>query len=171
LIGGLEPVQSGTLTVGDHDVASLAGDRLAAYRRVTVGFVFQHFGLLDALTALENVELAMVLAGERLSERRARARALLDAVGMSSRASHRPGALSGGERQRVAIARALANRPRLVLADEPTGNLDEDTAVEVFRLLESLQSERGCTLLVVTHDRGISRRAEQVMALDHGRIR
>ncbi len=124
MIGGLEPVQSGTLTVGDHDVASLAGDRLAAYRRVTVGFVFQHFGLLDALTALENVELAMVLAGERLSERRARARALLD-----------------------------------------------DTAVEVFRLLESLQSERGCTLLVVTHDRGISRRAEQVMALDHGRIR
>jgi putative ABC transport system ATP-binding protein len=169
LLGGLERVQSGTLHVGEHDVVSLTGDRLAAYRRVTVGFVFQHFGLLDALTALENVELAMVLAGERTSQRRARARDLLEAVGMTPRAAHRPGALSGGERQRVAIARALANRPRLVLADEPTGNLDEDTSVEVLRLLESLQEERGCTLLVVTHDPGIARRAAQRVALDHGR--
>jgi putative ABC transport system ATP-binding protein len=90
---------------------------------------------------------------------------------MAPRASHRPGALSGGERQRVAIARALVNRPRLVLADEPTGNLDEDTSVEVLRLLESLQTERGCTLLVVTHDRSLARRAEHVVTLDHGRIR
>jgi putative ABC transport system ATP-binding protein len=171
LLGGLERVQSGTLTVGEHDVAALAGDDLAAYRRLTVGFVFQHFGLLDALTAAENVELAAVLAGERPSQRRERARALLDAVGMTPRASHRPGALSGGERQRVAIARALVNRPRLVLADEPTGNLDEDTSVEVLRLLESLQTERGCTLLVVTHDRSLARRAEHVVTLDHGRIR
>ena len=171
LLGGLERVQSGALTVGEHDVAALAGDHLAAYRRLTVGFVFQHFGLLDALTAAENVELAAVLAGERPSQRRERARALLDGVGMSPRASHRPGALSGGERQRVAIARALVNRPRLVLADEPTGNLDEDTSVEVLRLLESLQTERGCTLLVVTHDRSLARRAEHVVTLDHGRIR
>ncbi|HEY2668508.1 MAG TPA: ABC transporter ATP-binding protein [Actinomycetota bacterium] len=171
LLGGLERVQSGTLTVGQHDIAALTGDALAAYRRLTVGFVFQHFGLLDALTAVENVELAAVLAGERPSKRRARARALLGAVGMTPRASHRPGALSGGERQRVAIARALVNAPRLVLADEPTGNLDEDTSVEVLRLLESLQEERGCTLLVVTHDRAIARRAEHVVTLDHGRIR
>ena len=171
LLGGLERVQSGTLTVGQHDVAALTGDALAAYRRLTVGFVFQHFGLLDALTAAENVELAAVLAGERPSRRRERARALLDAVGMTPRASHRPGALSGGERQRVAIARALVNSPRLVLADEPTGNLDEDTSVEVFRLLESLQEDRGCTLLVVTHDRAIARRAEHVVTLDHGRTR
>jgi putative ABC transport system ATP-binding protein len=171
LLGGLERVQSGALTVGEHDVAALTGDDLAAYRRLTVGFVFQHFGLLDALTAAENVELAAVLAGERPSQRRERARALLDAVGMAPRASHRPGALSGGERQRVAIARALVNRPRLVLADEPTGNLDEDTSVEVLRLLESLQTERGCTLLVVTHDRSLARRAEHVVTLDHGRIR
>ena len=171
LLGGLERVQSGTLTVGEHDVAALTGDDLAAYRRLTVGFVFQHFGLLDALTAVENVELAAVLAGEPPSQRRARARALLGAVGMTPRASHRPGALSGGERQRVAIARALVNRPRLVLADEPTGNLDEDTSVEVLRLLESLQEERGCTLLVVTHDRAIARRAGHVLTLDHGRTR
>ena len=171
LLGGLERVQSGMLTVGEHDVAALTGDDLAAYRRLTVGFVFQHFGLLDALTAVENVELAAVLAGERPSQRRARARALLDAVGMTPRASHRPGALSGGERQRVAIARALVNRPKLVLADEPTGNLDEDTSVEVLRLLESLREERGCTLLVVTHDHAIARRAEHVVTLDHGRTR
>ena len=171
LLGGLERVQSGTLTVGAYGLAALTGDALAAYRRLTVGFVFQHFGLLDALTAVENVELAAVLAGERPSQRRARARALLGAVGMTPRASHRPGALSGGERQRVAIARALVNSPRLVLADEPTGNLDEDTSVEVLRLLESLQEERGCTLLVVTHDRAIARRAEHVVTLDHGRTR
>ena len=171
LLGGLERVQSGTLTVGYHDVAALTGDALAAYRRLTVGFVFQHFGLLEALTAAENVELAAVLAGERPSQRRERARALLDAVGMTPRASHRPGALSGGERQRVAIARALVNRPRLVLADEPTGNLDEDTSVEVLRLLESLQTERGCTLLVVTHDRVVARRARHVVTLDRGRAR
>lgn len=170
LVGGLERVQSGTLTVGDHDVASLSGDDLAAYRRLTVGFVFQHFGLLDALTALENVELAAMLAGERPSQRRARARALLDAVGMAPRESHRPGALSGGERQRVAIARALVNQPRLVLADEPTGNLDDDTSIEVLKLLESLQAARGCTLLVVTHDRAIARRASHLVTLDHGRV-
>ncbi len=171
LIGGLERVQSGTLRVGGHDVAALEGDDLAAYRRTTVGFIFQNFGLLDALTALENVELAAMLAGERPSRRRTRAAELLDAVGMSPRAAHRPGALSGGERQRVAIARALVNGPRLVLADEPTGNLDADTSEEVMVLLESMRRERGCTLLVVTHDRGLARRAAQLLVLDRGHIR
>ena len=171
LIGGLERVQSGTLRVGGHDVAALEGDDLAAYRRSTVGFIFQNFGLLDALTALENVELAAMLAGERPSRRRTRAAELLDAVGMSPRAAHRPGALSGGERQRVAIARALVNGPRLVLADEPTGNLDADTSEEVMVLLESMRRERGCTLLVVTHDRGLARRAAQLLVLDRGHIR
>jgi putative ABC transport system ATP-binding protein len=170
LIGGLERVQTGSLHVGGHDVASLEGDALAAYRRSTVGFIFQNFGLLDALTALENVELAAMLDGERPGRRRARAAELLDAVGMMPRAAHRPGALSGGERQRVAIARALVNGPRLVLADEPTGNLDDDTSEEVMVLLESMRSVQGCTLLVVTHDREIAGRADQVLELDHGRI-
>src|SRR5207247_2667691 len=107
LVGGLERVQSGTLTVGQHDVAALTGDALAAYRRLTVGFVFQHFGLLDALTALENIELALQLAGVRGRSRRLRAAELLDAVRLGPRASHRPSQLSGGERQRVAIARSL----------------------------------------------------------------
>jgi len=170
LIGGLERVQAGTLIVGAQDVAALDGDELAAYRRLTVGFVFQHFGLLDALTARENVELAAVLAGERATRRRARANELLAAVGMAPRADHRPGALSGGERQRVAMARALVNSPRLVLADEPTGNLDAETSLEVFRLLESLREERGCTLLVVTHDPGLARRASLHLTLDRGRV-
>ncbi|HEX3795345.1 MAG TPA: ABC transporter ATP-binding protein [Acidimicrobiales bacterium] len=170
LIGGLERVQSGSLMVGEHQVAALKGDALAAYRRMTVGFIFQNFGLLEALNALENVEMAAVLAGERTVARRARARELLGSVGMSHRLGHRPAALSGGERQRVAIARALVNRPRLVLADEPTGNLDADTSEEVMRLLESLREEHGCTLLVVTHDKVLARRASGLLALDRGRI-
>ena len=170
LIGGLERVQTGTLEVGGRDVASLVGDELAAYRRTTVGFIFQSFGLLEALTASENVELAAMLAGERTSVRRRRTAELLDAVGMTPRAAHRPGALSGGERQRVAIARALVNSPRLILADEPTGNLDADTSDEVMHLLESLRRDRGCTLMVVTHDRALAARAPQQLALDRGTI-
>ena len=170
LIGGLEQVQSGTLEVGGQDVAALEGDGLAAYRRSTVGFIFQNFGLLDALTAAENVELAATLAGDRPGARRRRTAELLDAVGMTPRADHRPGALSGGERQRVAIARALVNAPPLILADEPTGNLDADTSDEVMDLLESLHRDRGCTLLVVTHDRQLADRAAQQLTLDRGRI-
>ena len=170
LIGGLERVQHGTLVVGGQDVAALEGDGLAAYRRSTVGFIFQNFGLLEALTAAENVELAATLAGDRAGDRRRRTAELLDAVGMTHRAAHRPGALSGGERQRVAIARALVNAPRLILADEPTGNLDADTSDEVMHLLESLHRDRGCTLLVVTHDRALAGRAAQQLTLDRGRI-
>jgi len=170
LVGGLEQVQTGRLEVGGQDVASLEGDELAAYRRSTVGFIFQNFGLLEALTASENVELAATLAGDRTAARRRRTADLLEAVGMTPRASHRPGALSGGERQRVAIARALVNSPRLILADEPTGNLDADTSDEVMHLLESLHRDRGCTLMVVTHDRVLAGRATQQLALDRGRI-
>jgi putative ABC transport system ATP-binding protein len=169
VLGGLEPLQEGAARVGEVDTAGVGGEQLAAHRRATVGFVFQHFGLLEALTAAENVELAAVLAGVAPGARRRRAAELLDAVGLADRARHQPLKLSGGERQRVAIARALANRPRLLLADEPTGNLDEGSAATVIDLLEELRREHGCTLLVVTHNRLLAARAPVRIRLDEGR--
>ena len=168
LLGGLEQPQGGTIRVGGQDLSDLGGDGLAAYRRATVGFVFQHFGLLETLTAAQNVELAGTLAGTGPGVRRTRALELLAAVGLAERAGHRPSRLSGGERQRVAIARALVNGPRLLLADEPTGNLDEDAAAMVIDLLERVRAEHGCTLVLVTHNRELAARAEQRVALDRG---
>src|SRR3954470_17396217 len=153
LLGGLDRPQAGSVVVGDHDLSTLAGDGLAAYRRSTVGFVFQHFGLLDTLTAAENVELALMLAGVRSRARGPRAAELLGAVGLGDRLTHRPLQLSGGERQRVAIARALAHGPELVLPDDPTGTLDDDSALLVIELLESLPAAHNCTLVLVTHNR------------------
>lgn len=169
LLGGLEQPQRGRVEVGGQDLTELGGDGLAAYRRATVGFVFQHFGLLETLTAAQNVELAGTLNGTSPADRKARALELLDAVGLAARAGHRPSRLSGGERQRVAIARALVNRPRLLLADEPTGNLDDDASTMVIELLEAVRREFGCTLVLVTHNRDLARRAEQRVALDRGR--
>src|SRR5260370_26869067 len=169
LIGGLERPQSGTLTVGQHNLRDLNGDQLAAYRRTTVGFVFQHFGLLDLLSARENIELAASLSAPSKGGR-PRAGDLLQEVGLLERAEHRPGQLSGGERQRVAIARALVNDPSLILADEPTGNPDAVSAMRVLELLERVHTERGCTLLVVTHNESIAQRAEYRYRLDSGRL-
>jgi putative ABC transport system ATP-binding protein len=169
LLGGLEQPQAGAIEIGGEDLTALSGDGLAAYRRATVGFVFQHFGLLETLTAAQNVELAGTLAGTSPDHRRARALELLEAVGLAERAGHRPSRLSGGERQRVAIARALVNEPRLLLADEPTGNLDEDAAAMVIELLEKVRADHGCTLVLVTHNRELAARAEQRVALDRGR--
>jgi putative ABC transport system ATP-binding protein len=170
VLGGLERPQTGKVEVGGNDLRALNGDDLAAHRRAQVGFVFQHFGLVETLTAAENVELACALAGLSRTTRRRRAGELLAAVGLGSRSGHRPDQLSGGERQRVAIARALANEPRLILADEPTGNLDTDAGWQVIELLEAARAERGCTLLVVTHDRAIAARAERRLALGNGRL-
>ncbi len=170
ILGGLERVQEGRVEVGGRDIAGLAGDELAAYRRSTVGFVFQHFGLLDTLTAAENVELAATLSGLSPRRRRMRSVEVLDALGLASRARHRPAELSGGERQRVAIARALVNRPRLLLADEPTGNLDDDAADTVITLLEALRREHGCTLVVVTHVRALAARADHHFRIAGGRV-
>jgi len=168
LLGGLEQPQSGRIEIGGQDLNGLSGDGLAAYRRATVGFVFQHFGLLETLTAAQNIELAGTLNGTSPAERRSRAVELLDAVGLGPRAGHRPSGLSGGERQRVAIARALVNRPRLLLADEPTGNLDDDAAVMVIDLLEKVRADHGCTLVMVTHNRELATRADQRIPLDRG---
>ena len=170
LLGGLERPQIGSVVVDGIELSELTGDALAAYRRTTVGFVFQHFGLLETLTATENVELASALAGVGRRERRRRARELLERVGLAERAEHRATALSGGERQRVAIARAVANRPRLLLADEPTGNLDEVNARLTIDLLERLRGQNGCTLVVVTHNAALAARAEQRLLLDGGAV-
>ncbi|HEY9286401.1 MAG TPA: ABC transporter ATP-binding protein [Candidatus Dormibacteraeota bacterium] len=170
LLGGLDRPQEGTLAIDGRDMRALSRDQLAEYRRTTVGFVFQHFGLVDLLTAAENVELALSLAGVPPHQRRQHVGALLSSVGLLERRNHRPSSLSGGERQRVAIARALANDPRLLLADEPTGNLDSKTAVGVMDLLESLRRERGCTLLVVTHNPLVAARADRRVVIDSGRI-
>jgi putative ABC transport system ATP-binding protein len=169
LIGGLERPQLGTLMVGQHNLRDLHADALAEYRRSTIGFVFQHFGLLDLLSARENIELAASLSAPS-RRRRQLAMNLLGEVGLLDRADHRPGQLSGGERQRVAIARALVNVPGLILADEPTGNLDAASAMRVLDLLERVHTERGCTLLVVTHNEAVAQRADQRYRLDGGRL-
>jgi putative ABC transport system ATP-binding protein len=168
LLGGLDRASAGELHVGDADLGTLRGRRLADYRREVVGFVFQHFGLVEVLTARENLMLAMSLTGVPPRRRRQLADEMLAAVGLSQRANHRPGQLSGGEQQRVAIARALANRPRLLLADEPTGNLDEEATERVLDLLDEVVAERGCTLLVVTHNAAVARRAQLRLRLRDG---
>ena len=170
ILGGLERAQQGTVEVAGEDVTRLRGGELARFRRRRVGFVFQDFGLLTMLTARENVEMALTLAGVPRAERRERADRLLAEVGLTARAAHRPAQLSGGEAQRVAIARALANQPGVLLADEPTGNLDEDSAWRVMDLLERLRAERGCTLVVVTHNPELAARADQRLRLSRGRL-
>jgi predicted ABC-type transport system involved in lysophospholipase L1 biosynthesis ATPase subunit len=170
LLGALEAPQTGTVEIDGHDLAAASRDELADFRRDAVGFVFQHFGLLDTLTAAENIALACTLAGEGARAGRRRAEELLDAVDLLDRADHVPTRLSGGERQRVAIARALANRPRLVLADEPTGNLDDASTERVVDLLWSLPAEQQCTVVVVTHDRSLAARAQRCFRLDNGQL-
>ena len=168
ILGGLERPQHGNVTVGGTSLSGLSGDALAQFRLSTVGFVFQHFGLLDALTAAENVELALALAGVNRSSRRRRALELLGNVGLGDRTAHRPFELSGGERQRVAIARAIANAPEIILADEPTGNLDVDSADAVITLLGSLRREQGSTLVIVTHNPAIAALADTHYRLTDG---
>ncbi|HEV7467259.1 MAG TPA: ABC transporter ATP-binding protein [Candidatus Dormibacteraeota bacterium] len=171
LVGGLERPQRGELRVDGQELSRLRGDALSGYRRRTVGFVFQHFGLVQVLTARENLELALSLSGVPRRARAARADTLLDQIGLGDRADHRPTQLSGGEQQRVAIARALAHRPRLLLADEPTGNLDEDASARVLELLDRLRAESGCTLVVVTHNPAVAARAPRRARLAAGLVR
>ncbi len=154
LLGGLDRPTSGDVVVAGKRLAELADDDLALYRRSGVGFIFQFFNLVPTLSALQNVEFPLVLAGVPAPERRRRAGELLEKVGLSGRRDHRPSELSGGEQQRVAVARALANDPPLLLADEPTGNLDSKTAAEILALLRGLE---GKTVVMVTHDRDLAR--------------
>ncbi|MCE9534732.1 MAG: ABC transporter ATP-binding protein [Planctomycetes bacterium] len=172
LLGGLDVPTSGTIRVGGRDLATMQSNDRADYRLSMVGMIFQAFHLVASRTALENVEMPMTLAGVSKVERRQRAAECLDAVGMSHRLTHFPAQLSGGERQRVAIARALVNRPRLLLADEPTGNLDTATGDEVLRLILEYVHSRGATLLLVTHEEELARQcATRILRMQDGILR
>ena len=169
VIGCLDRPTSGAYFLGGREVGRLGDDELSRIRQREIGFVFQSYHLVPRLTARENVELPLVFAGVPRNDRRARAARALESVGLEARAGHRPDELSGGERQRVAIARAIVMEPRILLADEPTGNLDSNAGRQILDLLERM-NRRGITLLVVTHDPGIARRAQRVIVLVDGRI-
>ena len=170
LLGGLDRPTSGSLAFEGRDVASLSDDELARVRNQVVGFVFQNFQLLPRTTALANVGLPLVYRGLGRAERRERAAEALEAVGLASRMGHRPSQLSGGEQQRVAIARALAAEPAMLLADEPTGNLDSQSGHEVLELLVRLRAERGVATVVVTHDAGVAERFDRTVLVRDGRL-
>jgi putative ABC transport system ATP-binding protein len=167
LLGGLERPSAGDIELAGQPVSGSSERALAHLRRTAVGFVFQGFYLMDELTAIENVELPGLLAGRTPSAARARARELLEQVGLADRAEFLPSALSGGQRQRVAIARALINRPIIVLADEPTGNLDSTATAEVLRLFEALH-QSGQTLVIVTHDQRVAATADRLISMRDG---
>jgi putative ABC transport system ATP-binding protein len=169
LLGAIDEPSSGTLTISGQRVTGLSDREATHFRLRNIGFVFQRFYLMPVLTAIENVELPMAEAGAGKAERRERARELLSYVGLGERTHHRPTELSGGEQQRVAIARALANRPMLLLADEPTGELDAHTGAEVITLFERLNRD-GTTLVVVTHDEELAKAARRVIHMRDGVI-
>jgi len=156
LIGGLDQPTSGTLTVRGRDLATMTRDELSLHRRHTVGMIFQSFNLVPSMTASQNVSLALMFAGVPREERDSRAASLLGAMGLGDRRDHRPKELSGGEQQRVAVARALANNPPLLLADEPTGNLDSRTSREIMDLIRTLNERDGKTVILVTHDAALA---------------
>jgi putative ABC transport system ATP-binding protein len=168
LFGGLDRPTGGEIWVGDLELGKASDKRLVRYRRERVGFIFQSFNLLPTRTAVENVEVPLMLAGVDRRSRRERALRLLDQAGLARRANHKPNELSGGEQQRVAVARALANDPMLLLADEPTGNLDSKTGAEILAMLQDLLGKR--SLVLVTHDAGVASHADRIVHLLDGRI-
>jgi putative ABC transport system ATP-binding protein len=170
LLGGLDRPTQGQLEFAGQDLATAAESKVRKVRASSFGFIFQSFNLIPTLTAAENVEAALIPLGLPPKDRREKTRAALDSVGLGDRAHHLPGELSGGQQQRVAIARALVKQPRVILADEPTGNLDEDTRDEIITLLDTLWRERGLTLILVTHDSAIARRAQRIGVMARGRL-
>ena len=171
LIAGLDSPTSGSVVVNGQNLAGLSRDALARYRRFTVGMVFQSFNLVPAMSVFENVELPLRFAEVDRSDREGRVSAALDRVGLADRARHRPAELSGGEQQRVALARALINKPTILLADEPTGNLDSQTGTEVMELIRSLNESLQMTVLLVTHERDLAARyAHRMVSLADGKI-
>jgi putative ABC transport system ATP-binding protein len=170
LLGGLDRPTSGQVEFGGQDLAALRENELTRVRAASIGFIFQTFNLIPTLSAAENVETALVPLGVGAAERRSRATVALENVGLGERLRHLPSELSGGQQQRVAIARALVKEPSVVLADEPTGNLDEDTRDEIILLLRELWKERGLTLVVVTHDSSVARLAQRLAIMRGGQL-
>ena len=168
LLGALDSPSSGCVRYGDTNISSLRSDERAAFRAKNIGFIFQFHHLLPEFNALENVALPLIMSGVSDNEAQAKAGALLDKVGLASRKNHLPSQLSGGEQQRVAIARALVARPAVVLADEPTGNLDVATASEIQRLLLEINREQGSTLIIVTHNHELARSLDMVVEMHPG---
>jgi lipoprotein-releasing system ATP-binding protein len=170
VLGGLDAADAGTVRLGDTDLTALSDAEIVAFRNRHVGFVFQFHHLLPEFTALENAEMPMRIARWAPAERRARAEELLNRVGLGGRLEHRPGMLSGGEQQRVAIARALVMHPAILLADEPTGDLDEHTAETLHDLLREMHKERGLTSLIATHNPKLAAACDRVLRLADGRL-
>jgi lipoprotein-releasing system ATP-binding protein len=170
VLGTLDRPEAGTVSVGGEDVFQLGEDRLRAFRNRTLGFVFQFHHLLPEFTALENVMMPLLIARVAITEARARAAALLGEMGLGERGHHRPGALSGGEQQRVAVARALVQSPSALLADEPSGNLDQETGDRLHGLLRRLNQDKGLTLVVVTHNERLAAASDRVLRLEGGRL-
>jgi lipoprotein-releasing system ATP-binding protein len=170
LLGGLDSADGGRARLGELELTALGGAELARVRNEQIGFVFQFHHLLPDLSALENVALPLLVARRKLGEARAAASAMLSACGLSERAEHRPGELSGGEQQRVAIARALVHQPRLVLCDEPTGNLDARTGAAIATVLSTLARTRGAAVVVATHNEQLADACDRTLALQDGRL-
>ena len=170
LLGGLDRPTSGSLELNGRDLAKLGETAMTKVRATDIGFIFQTFNLIPTLSAQENVETALVPLGVSAAARKARAVEALASVGLGDRARHLPSELSGGQQQRVAIARALVKEPKVLLADEPTGNLDEDTRDEIIALMEKLWRERGLTLILVSHDGAVVRRAQRTAVMNRGRL-
>lgn len=170
ILGGLDRPSSGKVLVGGNELSFLSEEELAAFRNRTLGFIFQFHHLLPEFTALENVAMPALIRGERLEAAEAKAVELLQEVGLGERTEHKPSELSGGEQQRVAVARALMNDPRLVLADEPSGNLDEENSQKLHQLLTDLAQRRGLTFVIATHNLDLTKRAHRVLQLVDGKL-
>jgi putative ABC transport system ATP-binding protein len=172
VLGGLEQATNGRVSVAGKSITGLGEDELAVFRRQHLGILFQNFHLIPSMTALENVALSLEIGetGQSYAQIMAAATAALVAVGLGDRLDHRPSALSGGEQQRVGLARAIVNRPQLLLADEPTGNLDQATGAKVIDMMFALARDNGTAVFLITHDPALARRADRVLSMNHGRL-
>ena len=172
ILGGLERATSGKVIVAGEDISTANEDELAIFRRKNLGILFQNFHLIPSMTALENVALALEIAetGETYKQLRERAAGALEEVGLGDRLTHLPSALSGGEQQRVGLARAMVTDPRLLLADEPTGNLDQDTGARVIELMFNLARKKGTAILLITHDRSLAAKADRKLTMNKGQL-